>query len=179
MLTTAEAKTRFQGAIDHFQAELKKLRTGRPTPEMFENIQVEAYGSTMQMSGVANINTLVTIQPWDKTLVEAIVKAIQSSDQGFNPQPAGDLIRVPIPAMTEEKRLLVVKQLKEMAENYRIEVRVIRKDAMAHLDEEKKENIISEDVYNVRKKELQAEVDRVNEQIDTIAKEKEASLLKL
>ncbi len=178
-----KAKDKFNSAIEHFESDLKKLRTGRPTPDMFEQIQVEAYGSMSNLGSVGNINvvdaTLVTVQVWDKTLQSAVVNALQNSDYGYNPQVNEDLIRVPIPAMTEEKRIEVVKSLKEMTEKYRIEVRVIRKDLISELDEQKKANLLTEDQYESEKKGVQTLVDSTNEKIEELTKQKEAALLTL
>lgn len=181
MLSPDQASASFKSAISHFQEELKKLRAGRATPDMFANVEVEAYGSRQKLSNLANINvvdaTLVNIQPWDKTLLQPIAKSLQTPPFTYNPQVSGDLVRIPIPAMTQEKRLESVKQLKEMAEQCRIQVRVIRKDVMSYLDQQKKDAGMPEDTFKSEEKKLQAMVDDFNKQIEDIASAKEDALM--
>jgi ribosome recycling factor len=183
MLNFAEAKNKFAETISHLESDLRKIRTGRPTPDMFTGIQVEAYGSKMGLEGVANINvvdaSLVTIQPWDKSTVQAIVNALSSEDYGYNPVVDADLIRVPIASMTQEKRQEVVKQMKEKGEHYRIQIRQIRKDAMDFIAAQKSAGDISEDQAKGQEKQIQEEVDATNIKIDSILSEKERSLMQL
>lgn len=181
MTPLSQADAKFTDAINHFELELKKFRAGRPTPDMFSGIKVEAYGGQTTLESVGNINivdaTLVTIQPWDKTLVEAIDKAIKASNLGLNPQIDGELIRLPIPPLTQEKREEMVKMIKSEAENARIQVRVIRKDVMAHIDNEAKEGILPEDQKKAQEKQLQDKVDAANKKIDELVATKEKALM--
>ncbi len=178
-----DAQRKFEDAVGHFEGELKKLRTGRPTPEMFENIKVEAYGSQMALSGVASISiidaTLVSIQVWDKSLVTSVAATLQSPDHNYNPQIAGDNIRVPISPMTQDKRIQVVKVAKEAAEKYKIEIRVIRKEFMERLEELKKAGQLPEDDFEAQKKQLQEQVDGANDKIDSMLRDKETSIMKV
>ncbi len=181
MLNIANAQISFAGALEHFQSELKKLRVGRPNPDMFANVEVEAYGSRQKLHTVASVSvvdaSLVTVQAWDKSLLPAIVKALQLPPLNYNPQINGDLVRIPIPVMTQEKRLEAVKLLKESAEQARIQIRVIRKDVLMYLDNQKKEVSMPEDTYTAETKRLQAMVDDTNKQIETISLAKEQSLM--
>lgn len=181
MTPLAQADNKFNDAISHFETELKKLRAGRPTPDMFAGIKVEAYGGQMTMESVGSINivdaSLVTIQPWDKTLISEIDKAIKASNLGLNPQIDGDLIRLPIPPLTQEKRQDMVKIVKQAAENCRIQIRVIRKDVMDHIDHEQKEGLISEDQKKANEKQLQDKVDAANKKVEELVAAKESALM--
>lgn len=172
---------KFADAIDHFEKKLKQIRVGRPSPELFNDVKVEAYGSKTNIESVASVNivdaTLVTIQPWDKSLAEAIEKGIQAAELGFNPSREGDLIRIPIPPLNKEKREEFVKKTKELAEEARIAVRQIRKDVMDWLDNEKESGNIPEDDYKLEKENLQKSVDETNEKIEEISKAKEEALM--
>ncbi len=182
MINFDEAQSRFDKALNHFKDELGKLRVGRPTPEMFNEIPVEAYGSTTNLQSVANISivdaTLVTVQPWDKNLLEDVNKAIQQTNK-FNPQIADQIIRIPIPSMTQEKRQESVKLIHEMAEEARIQVRVIRKDVLAYLDSQKESGNLTEDEQHKKEDKLQDMVDAVNEKIEELAEKKEESIMKI
>lgn len=181
MTPLSQADNKFNDAISRFESELKKLRVGRPTPDMFAGIKVEAYGSQMTMESVSSINivdaSLVTIQPWDKSLIGAIDKAIKASNLGLNPQIDGDLIRLPIPPLTQEKRQDMVKIVKQAAENCRIQIRVIRKDVMDHIDHELKEGLISEDQKKANEKQLQDKVDAANKKVEELVAAKESALM--
>ncbi|MFW5702795.1 MAG: ribosome recycling factor [Candidatus Dojkabacteria bacterium] len=178
-----ESKSKISDAVSHFESELNKLRAGRPTPETFSQIQVEAYGSQMGLESLSNINivdaSLVTIQPYDKATLGAIEKAIQSSDLGYNPQVDGELIRIPIPPMTQEKREEVVKKLKQMGEEAKISVRVARKEGKQELDRSEEAGDIAEDQKNSLEKQLQVAVDDANRKIDELVSAKEESLMQL
>jgi ribosome recycling factor len=177
------AQQKLQEAVDHFQADLKKLRAGRPSPEMFEQIPVEAYGSMSTMTAVGNISivdaSLVTIQVWDKSVIPNAVKALQAPEYSYNPQVTDTLIRIPISPMTLEKRQEVVKQLKESAEKYKIQVRMVRKDVVNYIDEQKKLGLLTEDLHSTQEKKLQEMVDKANKDIDELSRQKEDSLLKV
>lgn len=181
MTPLSQAENKFKDALTHFELELKKIRAGRPTPDMFAGIKLEAYGGEMSLESVANINivdaTLVTIQPWDKTLVEAIDKAIKASGLGLNPQAEGDKLRLPIPPLTQEKREELVRKVKEEAEKCRIQIRMIRKDVMDHIEHEQKEGIVSEDQRKANEKALQDKVDKANAQVEAAVSTKEKALM--
>jgi len=181
MVTPAQAPIKFNEAIAHFEDELKKLRVGRPSPEIFNNVMVNAYGSKAKLSSIANINivdaTLVTIQPWDRTIASEIVKALQNEQNSYNPQINGELIRLPIPPMTSEKRLENIKRLKELAEEYKIQIRVIRKEVFSFLDKQKSSSEITEDQFSQQTKNIQQQVDSANKKIEELTTNKEKSLL--
>src|SRR4029078_6362473 len=136
-------------SIDAFKAEIAKLRTGRATPSILDHIRIDYYGTEMPINQVANINVsdarTLTISPWEKSMVPLIEKAIHNSDLGLNPATSGDLIRVPMPALNEERRKELIKVAKQEAETARVSIRAIRRDANAALKEELKEKRITED----------------------------------
>ena len=147
-------------AIDHLKVELQKIRAGRATPSMLSSVQVDYYGSPTPLNQVANVNTLdartLTVQPWEKTLMDEIAKGIINANLGLNPQNNGEMIIISVPALTEERRKDLAKKAKSEGENAKISLRNHRKDA---IDEVKKlkEDGLSEDMQ----KDLEDEVQKV------------------
>ena len=145
----SQLKTRMDKAVEAFRKELTGQRTGRASVHMLDNIHVEAYGSQMPLAQVGNISApepqLITITPWDGSLMGAIEKAIRSSDLGFNPQNDGKVIRVPVPALTEDRRKEMVKHLNKVLEEHRTAVRNIRRDGNDAIKKAMKDKKISED----------------------------------
>jgi ribosome recycling factor len=182
MVEIQEIRTKLREAVDHFHDELKKVRAGRANPELVKDIKVTAYSTQMPLEQLANINvadpTLIVVQPWDKTIVNDIVKAIQSSNVGITPSVDGDLIRLPIPPLTTERREEYVKLMKQKAEESKISIRQKRKDFLLELEQEKK-NGLSEDDFKRYEKDLQNIVDEMNKEIDNIAEAKEKELMQL
>jgi ribosome recycling factor len=174
-----DATVRMSKCVQTFQAELKKLRTGRAHPSLVEHLKVEYYGSEVPLQQVASISvedgrTLV-ISPWEKTVVQAIEKAIFKSDLGLNPMTAGTVIRVPMPPLTEERRRDITKVLRHDAENARVAVRNVRRDVMTDIKELLKEKMISQDDERRAEGEVQKLTDKYVAEIDQVlaAKEKE------
>ena len=128
-----DAESRMAKSIDSLKDEMAKVRTGRAHPSLLDHISVESYGSQVPLSQVANVgiedSRTLTITPWERTMVQVIEKAIMTSDLGLNPNTAGTVIRVPMPALTEERRKDLVKVVKGEAENSRVAIRNIRRDA--------------------------------------------------
>ncbi|HEX9804580.1 MAG TPA: ribosome recycling factor [Candidatus Dojkabacteria bacterium] len=166
--------------LSHLKEELKKLRVGRANPDLIKDIKVEAYSTMMPMEQVANINvadaTLLTVQPWDKTIIQSVVKAIQTSELGINPSVDGDLIRIPIPPLTQERREEYVKIMKQKLEEAKISVRQKRKEFIDGLESNKG---ASEDEIERDEKELQKIIDSTNSQIEEIGEAKEKDLLQV
>jgi len=181
MFDLVETRTKMQNAISSLEEELRKLRTGRANPSLVENIEADVYGSKMPLNQLANITivdaSLLTVQAWDKNNVESIVKSIQMSDTGLNPVVDGDLIRIAIPALTEDRRLELVKSVGLVVENSRISIRKIRKDANEKIERMKKGKEISEDDEKSQRNQVQKLVDEVNEQIDEIFEAKKEDLM--
>jgi ribosome recycling factor len=174
-----DAVTRMSKCVQTFQADLKKLRTGRAHPSLVEHLKVDYYGSDVPLQQVASIavedgRTLV-ISPWEKSVVQAIEKAIQKSDLGLNPMTAGTIIRVPMPPLTEERRRDITKVLRHDAENARVAVRNVRRDVMNDIKDALKEKLISQDDERRAETEVQKLTDKHIADIEQVlaAKEKE------
>ena len=174
-----DATVRMQKCVQSFQADLKKLRTGRAHPSLIEHLKVDYYGSDVPLQQVANVavedaRTLV-VSPFDKSAVGSIEKAIHKSDLGLTPMTAGTVIRIPLPPLTEERRRDITKVVRHDAENARVSVRNVRRDALADLKEMLKEKLISQDDERRGQEEIQKLTDRHVAEIDSqlAAKEKE------
>ncbi|MDA0348569.1 MAG: ribosome recycling factor [Verrucomicrobia bacterium] len=167
-------------AVDHTIHDFSTLHTGKASPSMVENIMVEAYGSSMRLRDMAAITTpdsrTIQIQPWDRSVIQPIEKAIQVSNLGLNPATNGDIIRLPIPELSGDRRNELVKVAHRMAEDGRISVRHARKDALDLLKEAKKDGDISEDDFKLAEKEVQKHTDKHVSDIDNHMKGKEQEL---
>src|SRR3954469_6564607 len=144
-----DAEDRMKKAIDALKRDLQSIRTGRATPSLIDRMNIEYYGTPMPLNQLASISApeprLLVVQPWDKAALSIIEKALQKSDMGFNPSSDGQVIRIPIPALTEERRRDMVKMVKHKVEDGRVSMRNIRRDAQHHLKELENEKMISED----------------------------------
>src|SRR6185503_20813908 len=174
-----DAAQRMGKCVQTFQADLKKLRTGRAHPSLLEHLKVDYYGTETPLQQVASINvedgrTLV-VSPWEKTLVQAIEKAIHKSDLGLTPMTAGTVIRIPMPPLTEERRREFTKVIRHDAENARVAVRNVRRDVMNDIKELLKEKEISQDDERRAEAEVQKLTDKHVAEVDQLlaAKEKE------
>jgi ribosome recycling factor len=174
-----DARERMGKCVQTFQADLKKLRTGRAHPSLIEHLKVDYYGSDVPLQQVASIavedgRTLV-VSPWEKTMVQAIEKAIHKSELGLTPMTAGTVIRLPMPALTEERRRDITKILRHDAESARVAVRNVRRDVMNDIKEMLKEKLVSQDDERRAEAEVQKLTDKHVADIDQLlaAKEKE------
>ncbi|HEX2494555.1 MAG TPA: ribosome recycling factor [Steroidobacter sp.] len=178
-----DAVERMQKCVASFKNELKKLRTGRAHPSLLEHIRVEYYGSETPLNQVANIALedarTLTVTPWDKTMVQPIEKAIMKSDLGLMPNTAGAVIRVPMPALTEERRRDLTKVVRHEAENARVAVRNVRRDVMNELKEMLKEKLLSQDDDRRAQEEVQKLTDKHVAEIDHVLAEKEKELMQI
>ncbi len=182
MFDTAPYDTRFNAAIAHFEDELKKVRTGRAHPSMLDSIQVEAYGQKMPLNQVANVVApepqLLTITPFDPSTLQAISSAIRADQSlGLNPSDDGRLVRVPIPALTEERRKQIVKQTSEKVEEAKIALRNIRQDAFKEAKRLKDGKELSEDDQKRAEKAIDDSVSTLSAKVEAIFKEKEKEIL--
>lgn len=174
-----EMAEKMEKSVESFKNELGKVRTGRASISLLDGILVDAYGSAMPLNQVGTItipeSRLIAIQPWDVQLVPAIEKAIMKSDIGLTPMNDGKVIRLNIPQLTEERRRELVKQVKKIAEEFRVAIRNVRRDAIETLKKQKKDKEISEDELFKLQDEAQSETDTYIKQIDeaTASKEKE------
>ena len=176
---TTEQK--MQKSIEALKHDLAKVRTGRAHTGLLDQVQVDYYGSMVPLSQVANVGLgdarTITIQPWDKKMGPVIEKAIRDSDLGLNPASTGDLIRVPMPALTEERRKELTKVVKHEGENARVVVRNLRRDANTHLKELLKKKEVSEDDERRAQDDVQKLTDRYIAEVDKLVVEKEKELM--
>lgn len=179
-MNTEEA---MEKAAHHLQHEMSTIRTGKASPALVENIDVEAYGASMKLKQLALITTpearLVVIQPFDVSTVQAIEKAIRESNIGINPNVDGKIIRLPIPALNEERRRDLVKNIKHMAEEGRVRVRSARRDGIESLKKAQKAGTITEDDLERYEKDVQKLTDAAVKSIDDSVNAKEAEVMKV
>ena len=178
-----EPNQKIQNTLDHLKMELSGIRAGRASPSLVENIPVDAYGAKMKLMEVGTISapqpTLLTIQVWDVSLVEKALKAIQEANLGLNPASDGQIVRIPLPQLTEERRQEFVKLTHSKMENAKVEVRQIRQDARQDWMKSKDSGEISEDEFFRREKLLQELVDKKTLELEELAKVKERELLEI
>lgn len=176
-----DAQTRMGKSIESLKNELSKIRTGRANVSLLDHVMVDYYGSQVPIAQAATVSVedarTLAVSPWEKALVPVIEKAIMSSDMGLNPVTAGDVIRVPLPALTEERRKDFVKLVRQEAEQGRVAVRNIRRDANADLKALVKQKDISEDDERGALEVVQKLTDKHIQQIDQILAEKEKELM--
>jgi ribosome recycling factor len=171
-------------SMEHFEAELKKLRTGRAHPSMVEDIMAEAYGTPMALKALATVSTpeaqLIQISPFDPSNISSIAQAIRANESlGFNPVDDGRVIRIQIPPLTEERRHQIVKLLNAKQEEANISLRKARHEAMATVDKAKKDKSIGEDDANRIQKQIDESVNKTKSEIESAGKTKEAEILKV
>ncbi len=178
-----DASTRMGKSIEALKHEFSKIRTGRAHPSLLDQISVSYYGTDSPLSGVANIAVedarTLTITPWEKGMVQAIEKAILKSDLGLNPSTNGMVIRIPLPALTEERRRSLVKIVKNEAENGRVAIRNIRRDANSAIKDALKEKTISEDEARAAEDKIQKLTDQYVKDVEKLLEAKEADLLSM
>jgi len=172
---------KMQKSLESLQADLTKVRTGRAHTGILDHVQVDYYGSLMPINQVANITLLdartIGVQPWEKPMVPKVEKAIRDADLGLNPATQGDVIRVPMPALTEERRRDLIKVVKHEGENAKIAIRNLRRDANAHLKEALKNKEISEDDERRAQDDVQKLTDRFVLEVDKLLADKEKDLM--
>jgi len=176
-----DMELRMMKSLEVIQDEFSKIRTGKASPSLVENIQVEAYGGHMRMRELASITApeprLIVIQPWDAQNVSAVEKAIQKAGIGLNPHIDGKIIRLPIPELSEERRKELDKVVKKMAEDGRVSIRHIRRDANDTVKKDQKAGKITEDELERAEKDIQAKTDEYIGQIDQHLVKKEKEIL--
>ncbi len=176
-------RERMSKTVENLSRELGTIRTGKATPRILDTVKVEAYGSVMPLNQVASVSApearLVVVQAFDKSTVGDIVKAIQKADLGLNPAVDGQLIRLAIPPLNEERRKELVKQCKNLAEEGRVAVRNIRRDANDQLKKAEKDKKISEDQHKDGLDEVQKMTDERIKQIDEVVNRKEQEVLEV
>ena len=175
------AEQKMQKSVDALKHDYQKVRTGRAHTGLLDHIQVDYYGSMMPINQVANVTLAdartIAVQPWEKKMVQVVEKAIRDSDLGLNPATSGDVIRVPMPPLTEDRRKELIKVVRHEAENARIAVRNIRRDTNEHLKKLLKDHEVSEDDERHAQVDVQKLTDRYIAEIDKVLQGKETDLL--
>jgi ribosome recycling factor len=175
------AEQKMQKSVEALKHDLGKVRTGRAHTGLLDHLQVDYYGTPMPVAQCANITLAdartITVQPWEKKMIPVIEKAIRDSDLGLNPATSGDVIRVPMPALTEERRKELIKVVRHEAEDARIAVRNIRRDANDHLKKLLKDHAVAEDDERHAQIDVQKLTDRFIAEIDKVLAAKETDLM--
>lgn len=183
MSAKSEARTHMQAAVEAMRREFNSVRTGKATPALLDTVRVDAYGSRMPINQVATVNVpeprLLLVQPWDKALLGEIEKAIQSAQLGLNPSNDGNVIRVPIPQLNEERRRDMVRLLHKLAEEGRVSVRHARQEANKDVKQRESDHTISEDQARRELDEIQKLTDDYVAKIDELLRSKEAEVMEV
>lgn len=178
-----DARERMAKSVESLKHELAKVRTGRAHTSLLDHVTVDYYGSRVPINQVAKVNVedarTLTVSPWEKPMVQAVEKAILESDLGLNPATAGMVIRVPMPALTEERRRDLVKVVRHEAENGRVAIRNIRRDANHHIKELLKEKEISEDDERRAEDRIQQHTDAFISEVEAVLTQKERDLMEV
>jgi ribosome recycling factor len=175
------AETKMGKSVEAFKGELQKIRTGRAHPGLLDQVHVDYYGAMVPISQVANVTLLdartISVQPWEKGMGPKIEKAIRESDLGLNPAAQGDLLRVPMPPLSEERRRDLVKLVRHDGEDAKVAVRAVRREANDHLKKLLKDKDVSEDDERRAQDEVQRLTDRTIAEIDRLVQGKEAEVM--
>jgi ribosome recycling factor len=175
------AEQKMQKSLESLKHNLAKIRTGRAQPSLLDHVQVDYYGSMVPLSQVANLGLAdartITVQPWEKKMVQVVEKAIRESDLGLNPATQGDLIRVPMPALTEERRKELTKVVKGEGEDAKVSIRNVRRDANEALKKLLKDKAIAEDDERRSQDDVQKLTDRFIAEVDKHVTEKEKEIM--
>ena len=178
-----DLKRRMDGALEALRKEFSGLRTGRASTALLDNVNVDAYGAKMPMNQVGSVSVpeprLITVQVWDNSLIKEAEKAIRDADLGLNPQTEGNLIRVPLPDLSEERRVELTKVAAKFGEQARVAVRNVRRDGMETLKKNEKDGEISKDEQHDRSEDIQKLTDQHIAEIDKLLAEKEQEILQV
>ena len=179
----ADAQKRMDATLETVRKELMVMRTGRASLSMLDGIRVDYYGTPTPLNQVGNLQvpdpTLITVQPWDPSVLTAVEKAIRSSDLDLNPQNDGKIIRIPIPSLTEERRKTLVKHAHKHAEEGRVAIRNVRRDVNEHLKKLLKDHTVSEDDEKHALDQIQRLTDQHIEKVNEMLKKKEAEIMEV
>jgi len=178
-----QTEEKMTGAIENLRYELNKIRTGKASPSILDGIKVNYYGSVVPLKQAASISVpeirLITVQPWDKSMINEIEKAILKSDIGLTPMNDGHIIRLPIPQLTEERRLELVKQSKRLGEDIKISIRNSRREANENLKKAEKDSEISEDESHRAQDKIQELTNEYTKKVDEILNVKEQEIMEI
>ena len=182
-ISVDEYKSKMEYTLKFFHEELIRFRTGRATPSLLEPVFVEAYNSKMKISELATVSApepkLLTIQVWDKAMVQNIEKSIRESELGLNPSTDGQLIRVPLPNLTEERRIELTKVASKFSEDAKISIRNIRRDAMVKIKDDQKNNLISEDEQKSISENIQKKTNEKTKEIENVFESKKKEIMQI
>ena len=177
------AEQKMQKSLEVLKADLGKIRTGRAHTGLLDHLQVDYYGSMVPISQVANLTLIdartIGVQPWEKNMAAKLEKAIRDSDLGLNPASQGDLIRIPMPALTEERRKDLAKVVRSEGEDAKVAIRNLRRDANTHLKDALKKHEIPEDDERKAQDEIQKLTDKYITEVDKLLAQKEAELMQV
>jgi ribosome recycling factor len=183
MSSLQKAKQRMEGALEGMRREFAGVRTGKASPALLDSVRVEAYGSRVPLNQVGTVSApeprMLTVQPWDRSLIKEIDRALRESDLGLNPTNDGQLIRIPIPPLTEERRKEFVRMLHKLAEEGRVAVRHVRKEANDEVKHRQKGEGLSEDDIRREQGEVQKLTDQYIAKIEELLKHKEAEVMEV
>jgi ribosome recycling factor len=183
MPSLQKARQRMEGAIEALRREFSGVRTGKASPALLDTVKVDAYGSPMPINQVGTVSApeprMLIVQPWDKSLIKAIEKGLRESDLGLNPSNDGQVIRIPIPALTEERRKEYVKMVHKLTEEARVAVRNVRRDANDEIKHRQKDEGLSEDDIRREQGEVQKLTDQYIAKIEELMKHKEAEIMEV
>jgi ribosome recycling factor len=183
MPSLQKARQRMEGAIEALRREFAGVRTGKASPALLDSIRVEAYGSMVPLNQVGTVAApeprMLTVQPWDKAVIKDVERALRESDLGLNPSNDGNLIRIPIPPLTEERRREYARMLHRIAEEGRVAVRHVRKEANDEVKHRQKDENLSEDDVRREQAEVQKLTDSYIHKIDELLKHKEAEVMEV
>lgn len=178
-----DAQSRMQKSIENLESNFAKIRTGRAHPSILDSVTVDYYGSQVPISQVANVNVedarTLTVQPWEQPMVQVVEKAIMMSDLGINPVTNGNVMRIPMPPLTEERRRDLTKIARQEAENARVAIRNVRRDANGDVKDLLKEKDITEDDARRSEDQVQKITDEAVKKVDELLAEKEAALMEV
>lgn len=179
----ADAEDRMKKSLEGVRRELSAIRSGKASPALLDTVRVEAYGSAVPLQQVGSVSApepkLIVVQPWDKSLTKAIVRAIQTSELGLNPTDDGTVVRVPIPSLTEERRKDLVRLVSKLAEEGRVHVRQVRHDVLHVLKKEEKDGTLPEDEGKRLETDAQKLTDRYIAMIDELLKKKTSEVMEV
>ena len=174
---------KIDNTLHHFKVEISGIRAGRANPSLIENVSVDCYGSKMKLNEVGNIGapqpSLLTVTVWDSSILQNVIKAIQEANLGLNPSNEGNLIRLPIPALTEQRREEFIKLLHQKMEDGKVAIRQIRQDYRNDWKKQSEDGTISEDEFERREKILQELVDKKMLEVDELGKAKQEELIQI
>ena len=183
MSSLQKAKQRMESALESLRREFAGVRTGKASPQLLDTIRVEAYGSKVPLNQVGTVAApeprMLTVQPWDRGLMKDIERALRESDLGLNPSNDGQIIRIPIPALTEERRKEYVRLLHKLSEEARVAIRQARKDANEEVKHRQKKEGLSEDDVHREEKEVQKLTDQYIARVEEMLKHKEAEVMEV